>query len=100
MDKDNVTKTENILKETNTNTVEEAIPVLNNKYRDKEIEVLEVGSRSKVYVTTRPNESGNVDLSDEIEIEMKNIKEKAISNGTYMTAPNGNPTNLNERQWL
>ena len=100
LNKDNVTKTENILKETNTNTVEEAIPVLNNRYRDKEIEVLEVGSRSKVYVTTRPNESGNVDLSDEIEIEMKNIKEKAVSNGTYMTAPNGNPTNLNERQWL
>lgn len=55
LNKDNITKTENILQATNTNIVEEAVPVLNNKYRDKEIEVLEVGNKSKVYITTRPN---------------------------------------------
>lgn len=32
--------------------------------------------------------------------EMKSIKEKAIADGTFMKAPNGNPTNLNEIQWL
>lgn len=32
--------------------------------------------------------------------EMQSIKEKAIANGTFMKAPKGNPTNLNERQWL
>ena len=32
--------------------------------------------------------------------EMQEIKAKAIANGTFMKAPNGNPTNLNERQWL
>ena len=32
--------------------------------------------------------------------EMQSIKAKAIANGTFMKAPNGNPTNLNERQWL
>lgn len=32
--------------------------------------------------------------------EMESIKNKAISDGTFMKAPNGNPTNLNERQWL
>lgn len=32
--------------------------------------------------------------------EMQAIKDKAIANGTFMKAPNGNPTNLNERQWL
>ena len=32
--------------------------------------------------------------------EMQDIKAKAIANGTFMKAPNGNPTNLNERQWL
>lgn len=57
--KDNTTKTENILQATNTNTIEEAIPVLNDRYRDKEIEVLEVGSKSKVYITTRPNTTQN-----------------------------------------
>lgn len=32
--------------------------------------------------------------------EMQSIKEAAIANGTFIKAPNGNPTNLNERQWL
>lgn len=34
------------------------------------------------------------------EAEMQSIKEKAIADGTFMKAPNGKPTNLNERQWL
>lgn len=32
--------------------------------------------------------------------EMISIKNQAIANGTFMKAPNGNPTNLNEKQWL
>jgi hypothetical protein len=32
--------------------------------------------------------------------EMETIKANAIANGTFMKAPNGNPTNLSERQWL
>ena len=32
--------------------------------------------------------------------EMQAIKDKAIADGTFMKAPNGKPTNLNERQWL
>jgi len=32
--------------------------------------------------------------------EMKAIKDRAITDGTFMKAPNGNPTNLTERQWL
>ena len=32
--------------------------------------------------------------------EMQTIKEKAIVDGTFMKAPNGKLTNLNERQWL
>ena len=34
------------------------------------------------------------------EAEMQSIKQKAIADGTFMKAPNGNPTNLTERQWL
>lgn len=55
LNKDNTTKTENILQATNSNTTEEAVQFLNNKYRDKEIEILEIGSKSKVYVTERPS---------------------------------------------
>jgi hypothetical protein len=32
--------------------------------------------------------------------EMQHIKEAAAANGTFMKAPNGKATNLNERQWL
>lgn len=32
--------------------------------------------------------------------ELDDIKTKAIKNGTFMKAPNGNPTKLNEQQWL
>lgn len=32
--------------------------------------------------------------------EIQDIKAKAIADGTFMKAPNDNPTNLNERQWL
>ena len=37
---------------------------------------------------------------EEYSDEMKSIKKEAIANGTFMKAPNDNPTNLNERQWL
>ena len=32
--------------------------------------------------------------------EMRAIKDRAIADDTFMKAPNGKPTNLNERQWL
>lgn len=32
--------------------------------------------------------------------ELQQIKDEAIANGTFMKAPNGKGTNLNERQWL
>ncbi|MDR3273460.1 MAG: hypothetical protein LBT29_08280, partial [Flavobacteriaceae bacterium] len=32
--------------------------------------------------------------------EMQDIKETAVTNGTFMKAPNGKTTKLNERQWL
>ncbi|HOG05186.1 MAG TPA: hypothetical protein PK978_03010 [Paludibacter sp.] len=32
--------------------------------------------------------------------ELADIKSKAVKDSTFMKAPNGNPTNLNERQWL
>lgn len=69
LNKDNVTKTENILQATNTNNVDEAVQILNNKYRDKEIEVLEIGNKSKVYITERPttnlkNTNDSIDVKE------------------------------------
>ena len=34
------------------------------------------------------------------ENELNSIKTSAIENHTFMKAPNGNHTNLNEKQWL
>lgn len=48
------------------------------------------------------NEDGTVKQSelDEITKEKEFIKSKAIADGTFMKAPNGNDTNLTEEQWL
>ena len=40
------------------------------------------------------------DEQQNIQDELAEIKEKAIANGTFMKAPNGQPTKLNEKQWL
>jgi hypothetical protein len=75
--------------------------VLNDKYRDKEIEVLEIGDKSKVYITTRPNttqnQDGESDKQIKIATEMADIKEQALANGTFMLAPNGRQTHLTEQ---
>lgn len=50
----------------------------------------------------RDNSRGNKEVSDEVvtDQELQAIKEKAQQDGTFMKAPNGEPTNLNEKQWL
>lgn len=47
-----------------------------------------------------PNDYKYPSISSEISAEMEQIKQDAIANGTFMKAPNGKPTNLDERQWL
>jgi hypothetical protein len=38
--------------------------------------------------------------AQDYDLELEKIKKRSISDGTFMKAPNGKPTNLNERQWL
>ena len=40
------------------------------------------------------------EYNEELSSELQEIKDKAIANGTFMKAPNGNPTKLTEKQWL
>lgn len=42
----------------------------------------------------------DVDHPNKYEQELEEIKSKAQADGTFMLAPNGKPTRLNERQWL
>jgi hypothetical protein len=39
-------------------------------------------------------------ITEENAQEMQDIKDKGVENGTFMKAPNGKRSNLNERQWL
>ena len=39
-------------------------------------------------------------IEEDLTDEEKLIKDKAIANGTYLKAPNGNKTNLTPKQWL
>lgn len=56
LNKDNITNTSNILEATNSETVDDAVQVLNNKYRDKEIEISEYSDEtSRVIITERPS---------------------------------------------
>lgn len=45
------------------------------------------------------NEDNVLYREADTEEEINSIIDKAKADGTYMKAPNGNPTNLNERQW-
>ena len=42
----------------------------------------------------------NYDTLIKIQEELNDIKARAVKDGTFMKAPNGKPTNLNEQQWL
>ncbi|WP_372473025.1 hypothetical protein AB4865_09495 [Capnocytophaga sp. ARDL2] len=39
-------------------------------------------------------------IADSLRLEKERIVAQAKANGTYMKAPNGKPTNLNEEQWV
>lgn len=54
---------------------------------------------NKIGRDTRPD-SGIRFRETRIIPEEENIIKKAKSDGSYMKAPNGNPTNLNEKQWV
>lgn len=67
--KDNTTNTDAILQATNTDTIEDSVQVLNNKYRDKEIEISTIGDTSRVFITQRPNQySENIGVSSNEDI--------------------------------
>lgn len=47
-----------------------------------------------------PNGSQILFREEESSPEMEKIKNESLTNGSFMKAPNGKKTNLNERQWL
>jgi len=62
-----------------------------------------LSGRSVAYIEYANQSDYDFDVSgitDANAQEMRGIKERAVANGTYMKAPNGKDTKLNERQWL
>lgn len=56
--------------------------------------------RSVDFIEEERPDSGIRFRETRISPEEENIIEKAKSDGSYMKAPNGNPTNLNEKRWV
>ena len=55
---------------------------------------------SNDFSNSRFSSTNELPIESTYTLEMQSIKEQAIADGSYMKAPNGKHTNLNERQWL
>jgi hypothetical protein len=62
-------------------------------------ETEDVAEDSKIYIYGANEVQQSIEQTG-IEQELADIKVKAQADGIFMKAPNGKPTNLNERQWL
>lgn len=65
----------------------------------KSLELESEQHRVDVYEIARSGDAGYAAQFSLTE-EQQDIKVKALADGTFMKAPNGKPTNLNELQWL
>ena len=59
-----------------------------------------INGRKSPVLQTQKSSFTNAKLDPAVAREMEDIKDKAIKDGTFMQAPNGKPSRLNERQWL
>ena len=65
------------------------------------IEIEGIGQQQSIPITEKMKESVMEGMPlFNISPEMSNIISEAKANGTYLKAPNGKPTNLNEKQWV
>ena len=55
---------------------------------------------SEIDAWNRKQKEKGDDIRFRLSDELQSIKERAIADGTFMKAPNGQPTKLNEHQWL
>lgn len=55
---------------------------------------------SEIDAWNRKQKEKGDDIRFRLSDELQSIKERAVADGTFMKAPNGQPTKLNEHQWL
>jgi hypothetical protein len=75
------TDSETILKYTNKESIEEALPILNNKFRDLEIDLIPIGQQCIVDIKRKPSKYNITALQDfEVETEMDSNKNRMVMN--------------------
>ena len=95
LDMYNGTSIQNLLSVTGTDTVEDANIVLNDQYRDVEVEITPLNKEAIVEITKRPTEDNFDNWTEEDE-----ILAKAPRNAEgQLLAPNGKVSNLTEKQY-
>ena len=70
-------KVQNIMEFTGAETLEEAIATINNKYKDLETKIIQVGEDAVINITKRPSEYGFIEKNIEI-VNTKNINSPAV----------------------
>lgn len=95
LDMYNGTSIQNLLSVTGTDTVEDANIVLNDQYRDVEVEITPLNKDAIVEITKRPTEDNFDNWTEEDE-----ILARAPRNAEgQLLAPNGRISNLTEKQY-
>jgi hypothetical protein len=88
----------------NNITIDRAVELVNKEY--DRIEKIGIPRLQAVPITSSSldpqglNALKSSGITEANAQEMQRIKEEAQKSGTFMKAPNGKPSNLNERQWL
>ena len=96
LDEHNSTNIDNILSTTGASTIEQANISLNDQYRDVEVEITPLNKDAIVEITKRPTEDNFDNWTEEDEILAKAPRNA----GGQLLAPNGNPSNLTEKQYV
>lgn len=95
LDMYNGTSIQNLLSVTGTDTVEDANIVLNDQYRDVEVEITTLNKEAIVEITKRPTEDNFDNWTEEDEILAKAPRDEQGN----LLAPNGRISNLTEKQY-
>ena len=85
--------------ENRQNRLSEMVPELMDLLKAQDINIHDKAAMEK-FLKENPQWPTKIQQAIEENREMQTIKEKAIADDTFMKAPNGNDTNLTERQWL
>ena len=77
-----------------------SLPQAEVELPETEVDTTPVAEAIKNPITAYNTPQELTQQAEQFELDLKEIREKSIANGTFMFAPNGNNSNLSEREWL